>query len=112
MFQDGHDIPGGGRAVPLHPGRALAPALKPPHAVLPIPGQTHRPPAQEQYGVSPALPSTELFNVIWVHRSCLMMFLLHMVTVDSSLMYHCRESTMSVRQKVADAEPQFGLYFR
>lgn len=50
--QDGHHLPGGPAAVPGFPGGAPLPPVQPADALLPLPGQAHRPPAQEQHRVS------------------------------------------------------------
>lgn len=52
LFQDGHDIPGGGAAFPVFTGGAAPPALQPADALLPLLGQAHGAPAKKQLGVS------------------------------------------------------------
>ena len=53
VFQDGHNLPGGGTAVRVFSGGATAHALQPADSLLPLPGQAHCASAEKQHGVSP-----------------------------------------------------------
>lgn len=55
LWQDGHSVPRGATAFPLVAHRAPLPALQPANALLSLSGQTHRPAAKEQHGVSSCL---------------------------------------------------------